>query len=200
MINKHNISQRDNMLPPYYANNKKERNYGERSSCAVATIDERVECSRHSSVKKEDGNSTIPWRVGGIEGRNDNTGSRLPQRTATLKVVGHAIQLKLKAYYDKKAGSHAVILNKQYPNEKYKALPKTLELYDADRDEVECAIFAGVTKGSYLRFDNELYKVVEPTPFEVEEVIVTPPISQEKDQAPLVTTQHLKGCKLLCLY
>lgn len=103
-------------------------------------------------------------------------------RTATVKTRGRMIQLKLKIIYNETQNKDdVVVLNKQYPpvsdrngsfhdhDEEFSSLAgETLELYDEDGDKVDGASFSGVTKGSLLKFENNMYEVVDPTPFEKE--------------------------------
>jgi len=104
------------------------------------------------------------------------------RRTASLKTKGRMIQLKLKIIYNETQNKDdVVVLNKQYPprsdrngsfrghDEEFSSLAgKPLELYDEDGDKVDGASFSGVTKGSLLKFENNMYEVVDPTPFEKE--------------------------------
>jgi hypothetical protein len=106
------------------------------------------------------------------------------RRTASLKTKGRMIQLTLKIIYNETQNKDdVVVLNKQYPprsdkngsfrghDEEFSSLAgKPLELYDEDGDKLDGASFSGVTKGSFLKFEDNMYavEVVDPTPFEKE--------------------------------
>ncbi|OEU11354.1 hypothetical protein FRACYDRAFT_245714 [Fragilariopsis cylindrus CCMP1102] len=117
------------------------------------------------------------------------------RRTASLQTKGRMIQLKLKIIYNEtqnKDKDVVVVLNQQYPPKSdkngsfrghdeefssYMAGNKPLELYDEDGDKVDGASFSGVTKGSFLKFEDHMYAVVEvvvdSTPFEKETATAT---------------------------
>ena len=126
------------------------------------------------------------------------------RRTASLKTKGRMIQLKLKIIYKNETTQNnkddVVVLNQQYPPRSDKnggtfrghdeefssslAGKKPLELYDEDGDKVDGASFSGVTKGSFLKFEDNMYAVVEvvdsTTPFEKETATSQPDLATGK--------------------
>jgi hypothetical protein len=90
------------------------------------------------------------------------------RRTATVKTRGRMIQLKLKIIYNETQNKDDVGSFHDHDEEFSSLAGETLELYDEDGDKVDGASFSGVTKGSLLKFENNMYEVVDPTPFEKE--------------------------------
>ena len=126
------------------------------------------------------------------------------------------IQLKLKIIYNETTQNNkddvVVVLNKQYPprsdknggtfrghDEEFSSLAAgntPLELYDEDGDKVDGASFSGVTTGSFLKFEDNMYAVVEvvdsTTQFEKETTTAT--------SQPDLVTGKLYNFSIPCMY
>ena len=119
-----------------------------------------------------------------------STGAHASRRTASLKLTGRMLQVKLRVHYDEVAQQQfnlkpsAVVLNKQYGKKNDDIeLPSCLELYDEDGDKLETKSFTGVTRGHSLLYDGSFYLVVDDSPFKYQSEQAKSPKKKKKKKS-----------------